>query len=69
MLLGLVVVDRRRMSEVEYIPDEYCWVQLEDSNMSQEIEAWWMEAYGGPWLEASRRASSITGGIEVDGTS
>jgi hypothetical protein len=22
--------------------------------------------YGGPWLEASRRTSSITGGIEVD---
>ncbi len=34
---GTVVVGRRRMSEVEYIPDEYCWVQLEDSNMSQEI--------------------------------
>ncbi len=70
MLLGRAVVDGRRASEVEYMPDEDCWVELGDFNMSQGVSGLLLEMTGplvgvGMELVAGRR---VTGGTEVDGT-
>jgi hypothetical protein len=68
MLLGRAVVDGRRKSEVEYMSDQDCWVELGDFNMSQGVSGLWLKMTGllvdvGLALVAGRR---VTGG--TDGT-